>query len=68
VQVLWGREVPVGVHIVQVTRLFLVKRGGCRARQQLKGKKGRGVSIKGSCILERVVSLNKRMTEYQSKL
>ena len=33
----------------------------------MKGKKGRGVSIKGRCTLDHVVSLNKRMTEYQTK-
>jgi len=31
----------------------------------MKGEKGRGVSIRGSCTLERVVSMNKRMIQYQ---
>jgi len=35
------------------------------AGQPVKGEKGRGVSIRGRCTLERVVSFNNRMIKYQ---
>ena len=35
------------------------------AGEQPKGEKGIGASIRGRCTFDRVVSLNKRMTEYQ---